>query len=221
MSKNHYQTYTADVHIGTFRTDFVHRGAICGALAPRYPDLAGIATECEAIVKQIDTRMAGLQDAEDNQIRARAIEDAEKIDAVDVYTELRRTMAAKNYDVATILPDAPSALRRLNTEKFTDRAMAAVANLKSLSETDPMRVAFLANLEKELTEFQNADKAEDAATLAIKSGRVALTLYKAELAEARNAQLGTAQAVLKHREKVAMLTLPLRKSSPAPEESSG
>lgn len=221
MSKNSYQTYTKDVLMTTYRTDFVHRGAICGALAPRYPDLAAIATECEAIVKQIDTRLAGLQDAEDNQIRARAIEDAEKIDAVDVYTELRRTMAAKNYDVATILPDAPSALRRLNTERFTDRAQAAVANLKTLAETDPVRVAFLSNLEKEFAEFQSADKVEDAAALAIKSSRVALTLYKSELAEARNAQLGAAQAVLKDREKVAMLTLPWRKPSHSAEGSSG
>lgn len=219
MSKNSYQTYTNDVPMTTFRTEFVHRGAICGALAPRYPDLAAIATECDTIVKQIDSRLADLQDAEDQQIRARAIEDAEKIDAVDVYTELRRTMAAKNYDVATILPDAPSALRRLNAERFTDRARAAVANLKTLAETDPVRVAFLATLEKELTEFQNADKAEDVTTLAIKSGRVALTLYKTELAEVRNAQLGAAQAVLKDREKVAMLTLPWRKPARTPEET--
>jgi hypothetical protein len=154
-----------------------------------------------------------LQDAEDDQIRARAVEDAEKIDVADVYTELRRTMFAKNYDVAKILPDAPSILRRMNAERFADRANAAVANLKALPETDPLRVAFLASLEKELAEFNTADKAEDDKRAAVNSGNLGLTLYKSELAQAREAQLGAVLTALKDREKVAMCTLPWRKPS--------
>lgn len=213
MAKNTYQSYTEDTPIHFYRADFVHRGAICAALSPRFSDLTRIAAEANAIVTQIDTRLAALQDAEDDQIRARAIEDAEKIDAVDVYTELRRTMFAKQYDVATILPDAPSTLRRMRSERFADRANAALANLKTLPDHDPLRVVFLDVLERELTEFNNADQAEDKKHGAVKSGKVALTLYKSELAEAREAQLGAILAMLKDREKVAMCTLPWRKAS--------
>jgi hypothetical protein len=42
---------------------------------------------------------------------------------------------------------------------------------------------------------------------------MALTLYKSELAQAREAQLGSVLTALKDREKVAMCTLPWRKPS--------
>jgi len=211
MAKNTYQSYTPDTPIHVYRGDFVHRGAICAALTPRFPELASVAADANAIVIQIDARLAALQHAEDDQIRAGAIEDAEKIDVADVYTELRRTMFARNYDVATILPEAPSNLRRLGAERFADRVNAAMSNLKTLPETDPVRVAFLASLEKEFAEFNTADKAEDDKRASLKSGNVALTLYKSELAQAREAQLGSILVTLKDREKVAMCTRPWRK----------
>ncbi len=219
MAKNTYQTYTEETPIPLYRGDFVYRGAMCIALEERHPGLGSIGADANAIVTQIDGRLAALQDAEDDQLRARAVEDAEKLDVVDVYTELRRTMSAKKYDVAAILPDAPSILHRLSADKFAARAEAAVSNLKALAENDPIRVAFLATLEKELAEFHTADKAEDHTRAALRSGSVALTLYKAELAQAREAQLGSILSTLKDREKTAGFTLPWRKASRTSGES--
>ncbi len=214
MTKNTYQTYTKETPIDIYREEFIRRGAMCGALAQRYPGLAAIGAEADAIVAQIDSRRTALQKAEDDQVRARAIEDAEKLDVVDVYTELRRTMAVKNKeDVLTLLPDAPSALRRLPAATFTERANAAVSNLETLPEEDPLRVAFLATLQKEIAEFQTADKKEDVTRLALQSGKTALTLYKSELSQAREAELGALQSILKDREKTAMFTIPWRKAS--------
>ena len=213
MAKTTYQSYTEETPLHTYRADFLHRAAICAALAQRHGDLASIANDANALVAQIDTRSNALQNAEDDQVRARALEDAEKMDVMDVYTELRRTMFAKKYDITTILPESPSILRRMNAERFTDRADAAVANLKTLPQNDPVRVAFLAALERELAEFNAADRAEDATRNAVQSGKMALTLYKSELAQAREAQLGAILTVLKDREKVAMCTLPWRKYS--------
>jgi hypothetical protein len=85
-----------------------------------------------------------LHDAEDDQIRARAVEDAEKFDVVEVYTELRRTLFAKKVDVQTLLPDAPSVLGHLAAKKFRVRADQALENLKTLPDTDPVKKAFLA-----------------------------------------------------------------------------
>jgi hypothetical protein len=213
MAKNTYQTYTEETPIDTFRADFIRRGAMCAALEARYPALANAGTEANTIVSQIDTRRAALQQAEDDQIRARAIEDVEKLDVIDVYTELRRTMSAKSYDVLTLLPDAPSALRRLGAASFAERADTAVSNLKVLPDGDPIKAAFLAKLEKELGEFHTADKAEDKMRSTLQSGRMALTLYKAELSQAREAQLGAIQSILKDREKTALFTIPWRKAT--------
>ncbi|MRG98035.1 hypothetical protein [Polyangium spumosum] len=219
MANHTYQTYTDEVQLEAFRADFIHRDAICGALEKRYPGLAAIGADANAVVAQIDSRRNELQKAEDQQIRARAIEDAEKLDVLDVYTELRRTMAVKNpKEVLTLLPDAPSALRRTTAAAFTERAGAAISNLKSLPEEHPLRLAFLKKLEIELGEFHDADKKEDLARLALQSGKVALTLYKSELSQSREAQLGAIQSLLKDREKTALFTLPwrkARKSSPA------
>jgi len=213
MAKSTYQTYTEDTPISVYRQDFIRRAAMCAALAKRYTTLGGVATEAEDIVVQIDGKLAGLQKAEDNQTRARAIEDVEKLEVADVYTEARRTMFAKHDDVTTILPDAPSALRRLGAESFAKRAEIAVANLKALPDTDSIRVAFLPSLEKELADFHAADKAEDATRAALQSGRTALTLYKSELSQVREAQLGSIQAVFRDRGKTAMLTIPWRKTT--------
>jgi hypothetical protein len=48
---------------------------------------------------------------------------------------------------------------------------------------------------------------------------MALTLYKSELAQAREAQLGSVLTALKDREKVAMCTLPWRKLSRSTNDS--
>lgn len=214
MAKNTYQTYTEETPIATFREDFIRRGAMCSALATRYPGLAAVGAEANATVAQIDSRRSALQSAEDDQIRARAIEDAEKLDVVDVYTELRRTMAVKSpEDAQTLLPEAPSALRRLGAATFTERTNAAISNLSTLSVDDPLRVAFLDKLTKELAEFSAADKNEDKTRLALQSGKVALTLYKSELSQVREAELGTIQSILKDREKTALFTIPWRKTS--------
>lgn len=213
MGKTTYQGYTEDTPIGIFRGDLVRRGAMCTAMSTRYPELAAVATDAKTLVTEIDARRDALQDAEDAQLIANAIEDAEKLDVLEVYTEMRRTMFAKTGDVATILPDAPSTLSRLGIDNFSKRIDLAIANLKALPANDSIRVAFLATLEKEVLEFNAADKAEDQSREALKTNRMALTLYKAELAQAREAQLGTILTILKDREKVAMFTIPWRKSS--------
>ncbi len=186
---------------------------MCMALSPRHPELQAIGLEADAIIAQIDARLGALQKAEDDQVRARAIEDAEKLDVVDVYTELRRTMDAKSYDVLTLLPDAPSSLRRLSTTSFTERANLAVASIKALPDGDDVKTIFLPRLEKELAEFATADKAEDMTRTTLKSGRVALTLYKSELSQAREAALGKITGILRDREKTALFTLPWRKNA--------
>ncbi|HRI66138.1 MAG TPA: hypothetical protein PK156_17945, partial [Polyangium sp.] len=117
---------------------------------------------------------------------ANAIEDAEKLDVIEVYTEMRRTLFAKTGDVTTLLPDSPSVLGHLGMENFTKRAESAISNLKALPETDSVRMAFLPSLERELGELVAADKAEDQTRDALKTTRMALTLYKSELAQARD-----------------------------------
>lgn len=213
MAKTSYQSYTADTPIRSYRADFMRRGAMCAALATRYPSLAAIATEAKTIAASIDARLAALQSAEDDELIANALEDAEKIDVVDVYTEMRRTMFAKNIDVMTILPDAPSSLARLGVDGFATRTEAAIAAIKALPAADPIRMEFLANLEKELSEFKTADQSEDATRDALKTIRLALTLYKSELAQTREVQMGTLLTILKDRQKVALFTLPWRKTS--------
>lgn len=211
MGKTTYQGYTPDVPMSAYRDDCIHRSAMCAAAAKRYPALQALADEADAIVIQIDAKLAELQKAEDDQIRARAIEIAEKLDVVELYTELRRTMFAKNYDLATLLPDAPSALGRLGITSTSERVEVAISNLSALPAGDPIKQAFLGQLQAEHADQAAADKAEDKTRLALQSGRVALTLYKSELSQTREAQMGKIQAVLMDREKTAMFALPWRK----------
>lgn len=218
MGKTTYQSYTDQTPISIFRSDFMRRGAMCAALATRYPALAGVAEEAKAIVSEIDARLASLQEADDDQLLANALEDVEKLDVVDLYTEMRRTMFAKKYDIAKLLPDTPSSLGRLGAENFSQRATLAIAALKALPETDGIRGAFLDHLEKELAEFQSANQAEDGTREELKTIRLALTLYKSELTQAREVQLGTILTVLKDREKVALFTVPWRKPSRTAED---
>jgi hypothetical protein len=218
MGKTTYQSYTSEVPIATFRDDFIHRGAMCAAIAKRYPALQDIATEAEAIIVQIDSKMANLQKAEDDQIRARAIEIVEKLDVVEIYAELRRTMFAKNYDIETVLPDAPSALRRLGITSTAERIAVAISNLAALPAGDPIKDAFLTKLKTEYAELDAADKAEDKTRLGLHSGRVALTLYKSELSQTREAQMGKIQTVLMDREKSSIFALPWRKVGKSADE---
>jgi hypothetical protein len=213
MVRTTYQSYTDETPGDIYRSCFIRRGAMCAALSKRYPALAPIGAEADAIVAQMDAKFAALQQAEDDQLRARAVEDAEKLDVVDVYTELRRTLFAKKVDVQTLLPDAPSALGRLNAKEFGERVSVAIANLKTLPDGDPQKVTFLPLLEKESAEFEVADKAEDETRRNLQSGRTALLLYKAELSQVRMAQLGAIQNVLRDREKTALFTVPWRKTS--------
>jgi hypothetical protein len=213
MAKTTYQSYTDETPGDIYRSCFIRRGAMCAALSKRYPALAPIGAEADAIVTQMDAKFAALQQAEDDQIRARAVEDAEKLDLVDVYTELRRTLFAKKVDVQTLLPDAPSAIGRLNAKEFGERMSVAIANLKTLPDGDPQKATFLPLLEKESAEFDLADKAEDETRRNLQSGRTALLLYKAELSQVRMAQLGAIQNVLRDREKTALFTVPWRKTS--------
>lgn len=213
MAKITYQTYTEQTPMDGYRSDSIRRSAMCSALAPQHPELGAVAAEADAILAQIDTRRTALQQAEDDQVRARAIEDVEKLDVVGVYTELRRTMAAKSYNVMTLLPESPSTLNRLGAKSFGERADQAIANLKTLPDSDPLKKEFLPKLEKEMAEFKAADLAEDATRTALQSGKMALTLYKSELSQAREAQLGTIQKVFGDREKTALFTLPWRKAS--------
>jgi hypothetical protein len=218
MGKTTYQTYTTETPISTYRDDFIHRASICGAIAKRYAALGDVGKDADAILAQIDSRLASLQQAEDDQTRARALEEAAKIDVVDVYTELRRTMAVKSDNVTTLLPDAPSALGRLGVKTFSERANQAVANLKELDDADPVKTELLPKLEQELKEFTQADLAEDKTRGAQQSGRMALTLYKTELSQARERQLGAIQNVLGDRERTVKFTLPWRKASGKPED---
>ena len=213
MAKTTWQTYTDQTPISTFRADFVRRGALCAALATRHPSLGAIAAESKGIVAAIDSRRDTMQEADDAQIIANAIEDAEKLDVVDVYTDMRRTMFAKKYDVMKIVPDAPSALGRLGADSAIKRTELALSNLTVLAVDDPIRVEFAPLLQKELAELQTADKTEDNALAALKACRLALTLYKSELTQVRESQLGTILTILKDREKAALCTMPWRKPS--------
>lgn len=184
---------------------------MCQALAPRYPGLAAIGAEAKAQVALIDSRLMALRQLEDDQINAKAIEDAEKIDVVDSYTELRRTLAVKEPDVIKILPDAPSALRERGPVTFIQRLESGIANLKALADADPVKALFLPQLEQELLEFGQADKAEDAARSLLRTGKTALLLFKAELSAIREAELGLIQSILRDKEKTALFTIPWRK----------
>lgn len=102
MAKTTYQGYTEITPIGTYRSDQMRRSAMCTALSTRYPQLATVATDAKSLVNEIDLRRDALQDAEDAQLVANAIEDAEKLDVIEVYTEMRRTLFANTGNVTTL-----------------------------------------------------------------------------------------------------------------------
>lgn len=75
---------------------------------------------------------------------------------ISACAELRRTVAAKRYDVLPLLPDAPSTLGRLGAKKSGERASQAVANLEALPGTDPLKTTPLPRLQQELAELHVA-----------------------------------------------------------------
>lgn len=220
MPKNTYQSYTDATPIDIYRKDFLHRGAMCEALSQRYPALAPIATQAFAHVTLIDARTKILQQLEDDQTRAAALENAQKFDVVAVYTELRRTMSAKNYDVLQILPENPSTLEDRGTVTFRKRVDDAIAAIAVLPDGDPIKDTFLSTLQSEHAEFISADQAEDQTQAQLKAGRLALSLFKAEEAQVREAQLGLILSILRDREQVALFTLPWRSPRKSKDEPS-
>lgn len=211
MSNTKYQTFTEDTPIDIYREDFLRRSALCAALSKRYPALAPIGLEAKAKVAEIDTKTGLLRRLQDDLICAKALEDAEKLDVVEAYAEMRKTMSAKKYDYMTLAPDAPSSLSPRGPATFIERVNLAMANIHALPDGDGIKTAFMPVLEGEYAEFQTADKAEDQARIALSTAKMALTLFKMELAEAREAQLGAIQAVVKDRAMVPMFTIPWRK----------
>jgi hypothetical protein len=116
-------------------------------------------------------------------VRAKAVEDAGKLDVVDVYTGLRGMMTVQQRDqLFAFLPD-------------------------------PLRRDYLSRLQTEVEEFRRADEAEDAVRLRVRSARLGLLVYKSELARARDAQLGTIQTILGDRAKAAAFTIPWRRNA--------
>lgn len=223
MARTTYQTYTQRTPIDSFRDDLIHREAICRALAGRYPDLIEVAEEAAELVTDIDGRRGDLQRVEDDLIRARAVQSAERVDVVDVYKTLRSIMGIHAEDtVFAFLPDAPSRLGKLGAKKFVDRVAAAIENLGRLAEDDPLRVEYRPSLERELAEYQAADKAEDQTKARLRSVRLGLLVYKSELASTRDAQLGVVQTTLGDRAKTTLFTLPWRRrsSTPGPDDES-
>jgi hypothetical protein len=211
------QSYTQDTPLDDFRKDFIYRGAVCQAAARKKPGLAAVAADCDATVGMIDSRRAQLQQLEDDMVRARAFESAEKLEAIEAYDMVRKQLAA--YDkakVAELLPVPPSTMSKLALEKLDYRVSQAISNIKGLPEDHPVRRDFLPPLEREFAEFQAADVAEDTVRRTFTTARLALTTFKAELAQRRDTELGQVQAVYGDRGKVDFFTLPWR--APAKKE---
>jgi len=212
MGKSSYQSYGPETPIEIFRSDSIHRQAMCVALAAGTPALAAVGAECGTIVAAIDARDADIQAVLDDAVRAKAVEDAGKLDVIDVYAELRGMMTIQQRDrLFAFLPDPPSTLGHLGTKKFADRVAMAVTNLQRLPESEPLRRDYLSRLQAEAEEFRRADEAEDAVRLRARSARLGLLVYKSELARVRDAQLGTIQTILGDRAKAAAFTIRWRR----------
>ncbi len=217
MAKTTYQTYTSETPIDFFRKDFIRRGAMCQALVSRFSGLEPVANESVQIVATIDERGTEIRAVEDDLVRARALEDVEKMDVVDAYTALRLMMTAYDRDrVRDFLPDAPSSLKQLGPKNLSDRVKAQIENLRILPEDSPLRTEFLPPLEREVGELETADRAEDDVRARVSALGLGLTVYKSELAQTRESQIGTIQSVLSDRAKAAQFTLPWRRSKRRP-----
>jgi hypothetical protein len=208
------QSYTVETPMDDFRKDFLYRGAVCQAAGRKRPDLVPLADECRATVANIDSRKTQLQQIEDDMVFARAVESAEKLEAVEAYDMVRKQLAA--YDkgrVLELMPVPPSIAAKLALEKFDYRVSQAIAAIKTLPETHPVRRDFLPPLEREFAEFQEADVGEDEVRRALTTMKLTMTTFKAELAQLRDKQLGRIQTLYGDRGKVEFFTLPWRSTS--------
>jgi len=218
MSRNTYQSYTPDTPLDTMRADFIRRAAMCTALTGRYPALAEVAGQAAEIAGEIDAHAADLRAVEDDAVRAKALEDAEKIDVIDVYGTLRTMLGLQDRDhLFAFLPDPPSVLGRMPSRKFSERLTQALANLEQLPAESTLRGDFVPRLREEMAGFRRADEAEDDVRRRLRSTRLGMVVYKSELARARDAQLGVVQTATRDRAKTVLFTLPWRKSSAAVE----
>jgi hypothetical protein len=214
MAKTNYQTYTSETPIDVFRKDFLRRASMCGALVKKHPALEPIAAECRENIASIDGRKSGLLSAEDELVVAKALEDVEKMDVIDVYSALRLTMTIHEGDATPdFLPEAPSSLKKLGTKNFTDRVTSGLESLGLLPEDHPVRISYEAQLKKEIDEFKTADLAEDSVRSKLSKIKLGLSMYKNELSQVREAQLGAIQNVLRDRSKPPLFTIPWRSSS--------
>ena len=208
------QSYTAETPADDYRKDFLYRGAVCRAAGRKRPELVPIADECRATVGNIDSRKTQLQQIEDDLVLARAVESAEKLEAIEAYDMVRKQLAA--YDkgrVLELMPVPPSTAAKLALEKFDYRVSQAISNIKTLPETHPVRRDFLPALEREFAEFQEADVGEDEVRRALTTMKISLTTFKAELAQLRDKELGQIQVLYGDRGKVEFFTLPWRSNS--------
>lgn len=220
MGKTTYQTYTQDAPLDTFRSDFIHRDAMCQAFAKQFPGLAAIGQECAALVTAMDARAVELRAAQDAVTRARALEQAVKLAVVGVYAKARTVFGLEDKGAAAlILPDSPSTLRKRNVVDFNIRVKSTIESLEDLPEDHPVRVAYLDPLKAEFAEFSAVDVAEDETRARLARIKVSLTLYRAELAQERDGQLGRVQGIIKDRVVTSAFTLPWRKRSKAAEEA--
>jgi hypothetical protein len=214
MARATYQTFTPETPLPIFREDFLRRQSMCAALGAKFPGLEAVGSECTEIIAAMDARKVELQRAEDALVRARALEDAEKIDVIDSYSRLRTILLLDEKETARVLlPDAPSSLGRAGLSSFKERIAASINNLRSLPEDHPVRVEHLPLLEAEHTEFLAADQREDQVKAELSRIKLSLTLYRAELAQLRDGQLGSVQSELEDRARTALFTIPWRKSS--------
>jgi hypothetical protein len=100
---------------------------------------------------------------------------------------------------------------------LVERANRAVAKPEG-PPGDTLKTTLLPKLQQDLAEFQQADVAEDTTRANLQSGQMALLLYKTELSQAREAQLGAIQRVFGDRERIAQFTMPWRKASKRTED---
>jgi hypothetical protein len=209
VAKTSYQTYTSETPIDIYRKDFLRRNAMCVAMSSKVPALEPVAREAGEIIAAIDGRKTDLQQAEDDQVRAKALEDVERMDVVDAYSKMRLSLTIHAPDqVPRFLPDAPSSLKKIGPKKLTKRVQASIINLSVLPEDHPTRREYLPLLERELEEFTAADLAEDTVRTGLATINLGLSVYKSELSQVRDAQLGTIQSVLGDRSRAAQFTIP-------------
>lgn len=187
---------------------------MCGALVEDYPALAPVATEAREMVVAIDSRGTVLRQAEDEQTVAKAVEDVKKLVVIKKYSDLRLLLTIHEKDrVPDFLPDAPSSLKKLGPKNLTDRVQKSLDNLRVLPADHPVRVEYEPVLTENLAAFKTADLAEDRERAEVATLNLGLSVYKSELSQVRDVQLGTIQTVLGDRTQAVEFTIPWRDTS--------